>query len=837
MTTPLLPVPIFRVFDSTGLPGAGFLLYTYAAGTLTPKTTLGADGVTPNANPVVMDTTGTATVRLAAGAYKFVLHDAADQLSPSGWTIDNYSASYLSASDIGLLLYPQTTAEITAGVTPTNYTYPALNVRRYGAALNAVWSGSVGTGTDDSTAFINAIKVASAAGGGDVTFDGSTIIKNVPLLSYVNVKGIGNQTAYLNPSAAADTHFTMSPSPGTAVPVTGSIAVGGLTANMANTSTFSVGQYVVLQTTATTVPVDFVFYGGSLTYPTSNGRKQQIFRVESIVANTSVTFDTGAFESYTGGTTQLCPLNPVTYSNATGAVIGFGLYNFQARVAIGNNGGGVQIWYGIDFVIRDLTIIGASGYPGIRIIQSAYGDVFHNRITDCQQVGAGVTTGIAHDIIESSHYINVHDNKLSYITEDEIAMRSSHCQFRFNEYLGAFDSGINTHGNSNSHIDITDNDIVCPNASSGIAIGYSSNRTSDSYITVARNTIVNSGGKAISIVSQGYALSAITQAATAVLTSSSNQATQPFNVNDTLTFTGVVGMTQINGLVGTVSAVGGVSTAWTATVNINSSAFTAYSSGGSVARSAKYVKCYDNKIVSWKLTSGLTSAGILAQFADFVEIYNNTLDGTTIGSAADAGISVQNSTEPLVHHNRVNNCTSGFGLQWLNNFGGDLSNNQLKNNSNQCNTSNSSGTFLLHDNKSDTTTTSIENNTPPTVRSYNNTWDGYGPKNKATITYTSGVAMTFDATLAERYELTINDGVAYTINAPTNTPALAYASKRIVLIIRNTAGGALGAATFNAAFKMPAWVNPANTFSRSIEWEWNGANWVETFRSAADIPN
>ncbi len=72
------------------------------------------------------------------------------------------------------------------------------------------------------------------------------------------------------------------------------------------------------------------------------------------------------------------------------------------------------------------------------------------------------------------------------------------------------------------------------------------------------------------------AISGISQAASAVVTLSSPAGTNPVPVGAQLTFGGVTGMTQINGLQGTVSAIGGVSGAWTATVNINSSAFSAY---------------------------------------------------------------------------------------------------------------------------------------------------------------------------------------------------------------------------------------------------------------------
>jgi hypothetical protein len=78
-------------------------------------------------------------------------------------------------------------------------------------------------------------------------------------------------------------------------------------------------------------------------------------------------------------------------------------------------------------------------------------------------------------------------------------------------------------------------------------------------------------------------VTAITAASAAVVTLSTGGATNPFAVGNTITFASVGGMTQINGLVGQVTAIGGVTTAWTVTVNINSTAFTAYTSGGTAA--------------------------------------------------------------------------------------------------------------------------------------------------------------------------------------------------------------------------------------------------------------
>lgn len=78
-------------------------------------------------------------------------------------------------------------------------------------------------------------------------------------------------------------------------------------------------------------------------------------------------------------------------------------------------------------------------------------------------------------------------------------------------------------------------------------------------------------------------ITGITQAANAVVTLSTGGGANPFAIGNTIAFASVVGMTQINTVVGQVTAIGGVTTAWTVTTNINSSAFTAYSSAGTAA--------------------------------------------------------------------------------------------------------------------------------------------------------------------------------------------------------------------------------------------------------------
>lgn len=81
--------------------------------------------------------------------------------------------------------------------------------------------------------------------------------------------------------------------------------------------------------------------------------------------------------------------------------------------------------------------------------------------------------------------------------------------------------------------------------------------------------------------------------------------------------------------------------------------------------------------------------------------------------------------------------------------------------------------------------------------------------------------------------ITVTNGTAFTINAPTN----AISGTKLTLTLRNTSGGAMGAVTWDAVFKLAAWTSPANGFSRSITFYYNGTNWIEKSRTAADVPN
>lgn len=106
------------------------------------------------------------------------------------------------------------------------------------------------------------------------------------------------------------------------------------------------------------------------------------------------------------------------------------------------------------------------------------------------------------------------------------------------------------------------------------------------------------------------------------------------------------------------------------------------------------------------------------------------------------------------------------------------------------------------------------------------------PKNKR-FTQPYSASITIDTPTGKIFEITANNGVAFAINAPTNP----HDGEEITVQIRNTSGGALGAVTWNAVFKMSAWTQPATNFSRSITFFYNGANWIQESQTGVDVPN
>jgi hypothetical protein len=107
---------------------------------------------------------------------------------------------------------------------------------------------------------------------------------------------------------------------------------------------------------------------------------------------------------------------------------------------------------------------------------------------------------------------------------------------------------------------------------------------------------------------------------------------------------------------------------------------------------------------------------------------------------------------------------------------------------------------------------------------------------QAVLAYSA--SMTPSLSTANSLTITATSGAAFTINAPTNEPA--SGGMRLNIWISNTSGGALGAVTWNAIFKVPAGITyPATGFRRCYQFDLGiaGGSYYLVNSPTVDIPN
>ena len=91
MNVTLSPSPKMQFFTAAGIPLVGGKLFTYASGTTVPATTYtDSTGNFANANPVILDSRGEASVWFGPSRYTLVLKDSLDNLI---WTADGVNTS------------------------------------------------------------------------------------------------------------------------------------------------------------------------------------------------------------------------------------------------------------------------------------------------------------------------------------------------------------------------------------------------------------------------------------------------------------------------------------------------------------------------------------------------------------------------------------------------------------------------------------------------------------------------------------------------------------------------------------------------------------------------
>jgi len=166
---------------------------------------------------------------------------------------------------------------------------------------------------------------------------------------------------------------------------------------------------------------------------------------------------------------------------------------------------------------------------------------------------------------------------LSEVTQDQVLV------YNYTEKTWAlYDQRFSVFGQANNGLNLTWNDIDETYEPSWLRMDTTEETWNKIGVSSAtQKTLAGDNDGFVYQINQDFddyfaAITGITQASSAVITF----AATPFKIGDRVTFENVEGMTEINGLFATVTAV----TLTTADVNIDSTLFTAYSANGSISK-------------------------------------------------------------------------------------------------------------------------------------------------------------------------------------------------------------------------------------------------------------
>lgn len=251
MAQPLM-TPFCQFFDDNGDPLSGGKIYTYSAGTSTPKDTYSdSTGTVALANPVILDSAGRSSIWIS-GSYKITVKDSSDTLIR---TVDNISSS-TAVGDMTKAVYDAANIQeqlvgLTAVQTLTNKTLTKPNIGGTTTADDAS-AGNVGEYISSSVASGSAVSLTSGVGAtvtsinltaGDWDVWGSicyTANASTTGSAFNAAISATNNTLPGSPNGGAFTKITLAVSAGQEMPymVTGSMRV-----NISSTTTY----YLVAQ--------------------------------------------------------------------------------------------------------------------------------------------------------------------------------------------------------------------------------------------------------------------------------------------------------------------------------------------------------------------------------------------------------------------------------------------------------------------------------------------------------------------------------------------------------------------------------------------------------------
>ena len=200
--------PKLQFFAADGTPLVGGKLYSYAAGTTTPLATFtNAGGLTANANPVILDSRGEASVWFGTSQYKLKLTDANDV---EIWTVDNLNGPDVVTQAAILATLAASNGSSLIGYIQSGAGAQAQTVQ---SALRRTLTpqdfGAVGDGIADDTAAFQAAVNEAQSKNLTLYLPGAFKIGQINITGNLHLQGAGSQTTITAKSGNYDM-FTIS---------------------------------------------------------------------------------------------------------------------------------------------------------------------------------------------------------------------------------------------------------------------------------------------------------------------------------------------------------------------------------------------------------------------------------------------------------------------------------------------------------------------------------------------------------------------------------------------------------------------------------------------------
>jgi hypothetical protein len=584
--TSIATPPKLQFFDANGNPLAGGKLYTYAAGTTTPLATYtDYGGGTANANPVILDSRGEASVWFGTSQYKVKLTNADDV---EVYTVDNLNgpdvatlALLAASSGSSLIGYINSGTGATAR-TVQDRLRDYISVKDFGAVGNNV--------ADDQAAIQAAINAAASrpASGGSSGLGGISgatvyfpsgvyrINSGITIPDGVKLVGSGERATVIKYYGSGSA--VSNPTPGTRI---GKIGIMEMTIKDEGTGTVGLDLNSVSYSEFQSLWIDGFTTGIKINSPTSGWSVYN--RFYNVTTNVCTTGYWLTGTSSNAHTFYACRYN--TDSTNTNGV-GWLIEQSNGNQIIACHGDMVSN----NTYFAKLTATGP-GYTN--------GNVFYgNRIEgdlSYTVYGFSVGSNVEYTVIGGNYYVAITQTR--NLTDSGTGTTMSDPSWTTPGITGYFpwDGVANgqivykrdgSGGTYNPFMVVNDN-----NSSSGtpVTLQLITQRQTGQSLQVLRQTSV-------------YNISGITQANPCVITTS---ATHDITIGSKVTLASISGMTQLNGVSAYVSAVTGT----TITLGgINSTSYTAYSSGGTVTpQVTQFAVGGDGMIVQQNVFKSLSS--------------------------------------------------------------------------------------------------------------------------------------------------------------------------------------------------------------------------------------